>query len=63
MTPQQNYYLNETRREFLKHTGAGLGALGLASALDGNLFAAPSADPLSPRRPHRPAKALSLIHI
>ncbi|MDD9865450.1 MAG: DUF1501 domain-containing protein, partial [Verrucomicrobiales bacterium] len=63
MTPQQNYYLNETRREFLKHTGAGIGALGLASALDGNLFAAPSADPLSPRRPHRPAKAKNVIYI
>ena len=39
MTPLQRYYLTESRREFLKHTGAGIGALGLASVLNGRLFA------------------------
>ena len=63
MTPKQNYYLNETRREFLKHTGAGIGALGLASAMNGNLFAAPGVDPLFPRKPHRPARAKNIIYI
>ena len=63
MTPKQNYYLNETRREFLKHTGAGIGALGLASAMNGDLFAAPGVEPLFPRKPHRPARAKNIIYI
>ena len=63
MTPKQNYYLNETRREFLKHTGAGIGALGLASATNRNLFAAPGVDPLFPRKPHRPARSKNIIYI
>ena len=35
MTPPHLHYLNESRREFLKHTGMGIGALGLASVLEG----------------------------
>ena len=27
MTPLHHHYLTESRREFLKHTGAGIGAL------------------------------------
>ena len=40
MTSLHQHYLTESRREFLKHTGAGIGALGLASVLNDRLFAA-----------------------
>ena len=67
MTPLQLYYLTESRREFLKHTGAGIGALGLASVLNGRLFAAPAAggagDPLAPIRPHIAPRAKNVIYI
>jgi len=67
MTPLQRYYLTESRREFLKHTGAGIGALGLASVLNGRLFAAPAAggagDPLAPIRPHIAPRAKNVIYI
>jgi len=67
MTLLQRYYLTESRREFLKHTGAGIGALGLASVLNGRLFAAPAAggagDPLAPIRPHIAPRAKNVIYI
>ena len=67
MTPLQRYYLTESRREFLKHTGAGIGALGLASVLNGRLFAAPAAggagDSLAPIRPHIAPRAKNVIYI
>ena len=67
MTPLHQHYLTESRREFLKHTGAGIGALGLASVLNGRLFAAPAAggagDPLAPIRPHIAPRAKNVIYI
>ena len=62
MTPRQ-YYLKETRREFLKFTGTGIGALGLASALNNNLYASPSTDSLSFLTPHFSPKAKNVIYI
>ena len=62
MTPLQ-YYLKETRREFLKFTGTGIGALGLASALNNNLYASPSTDSLSFLTPHFLPKAKNVIYI
>ena len=63
MTSRQ-YYLKETRREFLKFTGTGIGALGLASALNNNnLYASPSADSLSFLTPHFLPKAKNVIYI
>ena len=63
----QRHTLTESRREFLKHTGVGIGALGLASVLDDRLFAAPGAggvdDPLLPTRPHFASRAKSVIYI
>ena len=51
MIPLHQHYLTESRREFLKHTGVGTGALGLASVLNEQLFAASAVggqgDPLS----------------
>ena len=67
MTPLQRYYLTESRREFLKHTGAGIGALGLASVFSDRLFAAPAAggqgDPLIPGQPHFAPRAKNVIYI
>ncbi|MBC8242888.1 MAG: DUF1501 domain-containing protein [Verrucomicrobia bacterium] len=63
----QRHTLTESRREFLKHTGVGIGALGLASVLDDRLIAAPGAggvdDPLLPTRPHFASRAKSVIYI
>ena len=62
MTSQ--YYLKETRREFLKYTGTGIGALGLASAFNNNLYASTtSADSVSSIKPHFVPKAKNVIYI
>ena len=67
MTPLHHHYLTESRREFLKHTGAGIGALGLASVLNDRLFAAPAAggqgDPLILGQPHFAPRAKNVIYI
>src|SRR5579864_3112520 len=55
-----------SRREFLTRSGMGMGALALASLLDGTarLSAATDGDhPLSPRGPHFPAKAKQVVHL
>ena len=62
MTSRQ-YYLTETRREFLKYTGTGIGALGLASALNNNLYAASNNDSVSLLNPHFVPKAKNVIYI
>ena len=64
MNPQRQYYLTESRREFLKHTGAGIGAMALASVWDDRLLAAPkTANPSAPRKPHFRARAKNVIYI
>ena len=63
MTPKQHYHLTESRREFLKHTGAGMGALGLASVLNDRVFAGGPADSFSPSRPHFAPRAKNVIYI
>ncbi len=56
-----------SRRDFLKKAGAGFGLMGLAGLLQGdgllgaNIQPAGTLDPLSPRMPHYPAKAKSII--
>jgi hypothetical protein len=55
-----------SRRQFLTHTGAGLGGLALSTMLPGggilNVQAAESfVDPLAPKQPHFAAKAKSVI--
>ena len=62
MTSRQ-YYLTETRREFLKYTGTGIGALGLASALNNNLYAASNNESVSFLNPHFIPKAKNVIYI
>jgi len=56
-----------TRRHFFSQSGLGLGSIALASLLsDGKLFAADpvkTANPMSPRSPHFPARAKSVIYL
>src|SRR5882762_10026531 len=59
-----------TRRDFLCRCGMGMGALGLASFFGGvekfhaSAFAEGTyVSPLTPKRPHFPAKARRVIHI
>ena len=59
----RHYYLTETRREFLKYTGTGIGALGLASALNNNLYAASNNESVSFLNPHFVPKAKNVIYI
>ncbi|HEX7449493.1 MAG TPA: DUF1501 domain-containing protein [Pirellulales bacterium] len=53
------------RRQFLCDCGVGLGKIALAGLLTGELTAraAPAANLLSPRPPHFPARAKSVIHL
>ena len=55
MNPLHKHYLTETRREFLKHTGAGIGAMALGSVLNGAGTAA--------QRPHHRPRAKHVIYI
>jgi hypothetical protein len=60
--------LRSTRREFLRQAGCGFGVLALAALLaeDGLLAAEAepgTADPLAPRKPHRPATARAVIFL
>lgn len=57
---------NDSRRDFLRHTGVGLGGAALAGFLPGlgNLNVASAAeliDPLAPKAPHFPGKIKSVI--
>jgi hypothetical protein len=54
-----------SRRDFLRQTGGGAGALALSWLLarDGLAASKPSANPLAARKPHHPAKAKSIIFL
>jgi hypothetical protein len=54
-----------TRRHFLQGAGLNVGAIALASLMDGPSGAAPAevANPLAPRQPHFPAKAKRVIYL
>ena len=56
---------NVTRRHFLQGSGLNVGAIALASLMDGPSQAAPVeiANPLAPRQPHFPAKAKRVIYL
>jgi hypothetical protein len=64
-----NPLLFQTRRHFFKDCSIGLGSMALASLLgNGNLFGAenqadPFGSPQTPRKPHFPAKAKSVIYL
>ena len=55
--------LAQTRRHFFRTCGVGLGSVALASLLNRDAQAAPSKNPLAPRKPHHPAKAKSVIFL
>jgi len=55
MNPREQFFKTETRREFLKHSGAGIGAMALASVLNGAGTAA--------QRPHFQPRAKRVIYI
>ena len=56
---------NVTRRHFLQGAGLNVGAIALASLMDGPAGATPVevANPLAPRQPHFPAKAKRVIYL
>ena len=58
MDAAQHFYTNESRREFLKSTGLGIGALGLGSVLNQNLFASSA----TTRQPHFRPRAKHVIY-
>jgi hypothetical protein len=57
-----NHLAHLTRRHFLRDASLGLGSLALANLLNGDAQANP-ANPLTPRPPHFPAKAKSVIFL
>ena len=59
MDTAQNFYARESRREFLKSSGLGIGALGLGSVLNQNLFAKSAAT----RQPHFRPRAKHVIYL
>jgi hypothetical protein len=65
MSPAEHSRQTVTRRALLGRLGGGLGAVALTSLLNPELFADPPEpdDPLAPRRPHRAARARSVIHL
>ena len=66
MSPHLAHTRLLTRRHFLKHSQAGLGALALSSLLGDAAFTAPTrkaANPLSPKKPHFPPKAKHVIYL
>src|SRR5580704_13078860 len=58
-----NPVLMQTRRHFFRDCGVGLGSMALASLIDRDAVASPSANPIAPRRPHFEPKAKAVIFI
>src|SRR5690242_142326 len=58
---QGHYPRAKTRREFFTRAGSGLAAVALAQMTQESALAAPGDDPLSPKAPHFPPKAKSII--
>jgi hypothetical protein len=51
------------RRWFLKECGVGLGSIALHALLQERAAAFPAGDPMTPRRPHFPARAKNVIYL
>jgi hypothetical protein len=52
-----------SRREFLRHSGMGFAAVGLAGLLGSEAARATPTNPLAPRAPHFPPRARRVIHL
>src|SRR5262249_11482528 len=64
MNDSMQFAAATTRRHFLKQCPLGLGAIALASMMNGDGRAAPAKDdPLAPRQPHFPGKAKHVIFL
>ena len=66
MEPRFELLQHKTRRHFFQETGAGLGAIALASMLAKDSPAAPaskSIDPLAPKKSHFDGKAKRVIYL
>jgi hypothetical protein len=64
MSPDDRKLRDVTRRHFFSRCAVGVGQVALADLLSGGrLLAAPARDPLSPRAPHYPARARSVIYL
>ena len=63
MNPLLEQIQHRTRRHFFKETGAGLGAIALASMLAKDAPAAKSVDPLAPKKAHFDGKAKRVIYL
>lgn len=57
----QQYLAVQARRRFLQTVGGGIGTMALGDLLAAEAKGAASVDPLSPREPHFPGKAKSVI--
>ena len=56
------HLLHDTRRHFFRDCGVGVGSMALSTLLSGQSSAA-SVSPLTPRKPHFPAKAKAVIYL
>jgi Protein of unknown function (DUF1501) len=64
MNLRQHHAHYQTRRHFLRNAGTGLGGIALASLLGRDALARAGDDnPLSPKPPHFPARAKSVIYL
>jgi hypothetical protein len=69
MNLHEEYLKYRTRRQFFRDCTAGVGSIALSSLLNPALFAAEAkkeakpANPLTPRQPHFPGKAKSVIYL
>ena len=58
-----HFRVTRNRREFLRHACGGFGGLAFGAMLAREQARAQSANPLAPRKPHKPAKAKSVIFL
>ena len=60
---ERDFHLIQSRRNFFRSCAGGIGTIALAQLLGRDGYAAPTADPLAPKKPHFPAKAKNVIFL
>jgi len=63
MSPEQAWRQFQTRRQFFRHCGVGVGKAALASMIAEDAFSAAATEPAKARGPHHPAKIKSVIYL